>query len=149
MTVNIQIMRLPHYGDLPLPKYAYPGDAGVDLYAAIDKPVYLNSTERRLVPTGIAIALPPGYEAQVRTRSGMALKHGLVVANSPGTIDSGYRGEISVILYNIGFQGLRVERGDRIAQLVFAPVTRVEFIDVDVLSSTQRSTGGFGSSGKD
>jgi dUTP pyrophosphatase len=145
--MNIKIIRLPHHVGLPIPAYAKVGDAGVDLYAANYSPIKMLSTERVLVPTGLVMAIPEGYEGQVRTRSGMALKRGLVVANSPGTIDSGYRGEISVILYNISFESQEVHRGDRIAQLVIAPVVTANFVEDADLGDTDRGAGGFGSTG--
>ena len=145
--MNIKIIRLPHHVGLPIPAYAKAGDAGVDLYAANYSPIKLLSTERVLVPTGLVMAIPEGYEGQVRTRSGMALKRGLVVANSPGTIDSGYRGEISVILHNISFESQDVHRGDRIAQLVIAPVVTANFVEDADLGDTDRGAGGFGSTG--
>ncbi len=128
-----------------LPSYAHPGDAGMDLCAV--EPCAIAPGERRLVHTGLAMMLPPGYEAQVRSRSGLALKSGVAVLNSPGTIDEGYRGEIGVILANFGTETFQVERGARIAQMVIAPCTRAVIEEVSVLDDTERGSGGFGSTG--
>ncbi|HFD14836.1 MAG TPA: dUTP diphosphatase [Rhodospirillales bacterium] len=150
MTPELLVERLPHGRDLPLPAYATEGAAGLDLLAAVpaDRPLALAPGERALVPTGIRLALPPGYEGQVRPRSGLALRHGVTLANSPGTIDSDYRGEIGVILINLGHSTFLVERGMRIAQLVIAPVVRVRLRE-DRLdpAATGRAEGGFGSTG--
>jgi dUTP pyrophosphatase len=145
--VAVDIVRLPHAKDLPLPAYATPGAAGLDLLAAVAGPVDLAPGEVRLVPTGISIALPPGFEAQVRPRSGLALKHGLTLLNSPGTIDADYRGEVGAILVNHGKVPFRVERGMRIAQLVVARVAQAQLRERDVLDATARAAGGFGSTG--
>lgn len=145
LAVALQV--LPHGAGLPLPSYATPGSAGVDLAAAIEGPLVLAPGERRLVPTGIVLALPPGFEAQVRPRSGLALEHGVTVLNSPGTIDADYRGEIRVILINLGDRPVTLGRGQRIAQLVVAPVTRVAWHPVEALPVTERGAGGFGSTG--
>jgi dUTP pyrophosphatase len=131
-----------------LPVYMSEGAAGMDLAAALDEPVVLSPGGRALVPTGLAIAVPPGFEAQVRPRSGLALHHGITCLNSPGTIDSDYRGEVKVILANLGHTRFVVEHGMRIAQLVVAPVTRVEVDEVAGLSPTSRDSGGFGSTGR-
>lgn len=147
MSVEIAITRLPHGADLPLPSYETSGSAGMDLRAALSEPVRLAAGERSLVPTGIAIALPPGYEAQVRPRSGLALKNGLTVLNSPGTVDSDYRGEVGVILINHSSESHEIRRGDRIAQLVIAPVTQGTWREVATLDVTARGAGGFGSTG--
>jgi dUTP pyrophosphatase len=128
-----------------LPAYAHPGDAGMDLCSV--KSLVIPPGGRALVPTGLAMALPPGYEAQVRPRSGLALKRGVTVLNTPGTIDEGYRGEVGVILANFGEEPFAVEKGDRIAQMVIAPVTRAEVVEVAEVDSTDRGTGGFGSTG--
>lgn len=133
--------------DVPLPAYQTTGSAGLDVCADIDAPVVIPPGERRLVPTGFAMALPPGHEAQVRPRSGLALKHGVTVLNSPGTIDEDYRGEVAVVLVNLGQVPFTVERGMRIAQLVVAPVTHVAPVLVDELDDTQRGSGGYGSTG--
>ena len=145
---QIRFRRLPHGADLSAPAHATLGSAGSDLRAAVDKPLALEPGQRALVPTGIAIAVPSGYEAQVRPRSGLAAKHGVTVLNSPGTIDSDYRGEVKVILINLGDAALEIGRGDRIAQIVVAPVTRVDWIEVDSLEATDRGSGGFGSTGQ-
>lgn len=145
--VTVGLRRLPHGADLPLPAYATAGSAGMDLVAAIEAPETLPPGARALVPTGIAIALPAGYEAQVRPRSGLALKHGITVLNSPGTIDSDYRGEIKVILVNLGAESVVIERGTRIAQLVLAPVALAEWAVRASLEATEREAGGFGSTG--
>jgi len=144
----VAIKLLPHGEGLELPAYASAGAAGIDLAAAVDQSLTLNPEHRALVPTGIAIALPEGYEGQVRPRSGLALKHGLTVLNSPGTIDCDYRGEVQVILANLGTEPVTIRRGDRIAQLVIAPVTRAEIRRVAELPETMRGAGGFGSTGR-
>ena len=145
--LRVALRRLPHGADLPLPAYATPQSAGMDLLAAIDAAVTLAPGERRLIPTGVTLALPAGVEAQVRPRSGMALRHGVTVLNSPGTIDADYRGEIGVILVNLGQAPVAIARGDRIAQLVVAPVARVSWNEGDALAETERGAGGFGSTG--
>lgn len=145
--VIVQVRRLPHGADLPLPSYATPGSAGMDLLAAVGEPVTLAPGERRLVPTGLAIQLPPGHEAQVRPRSGLALKQGVTVLNAPGTVDADYRGEVGVILVNLGQAPFTVGRGDRIAQLVVAPVTQARWHAVEGLEDSGRGAGGFGSTG--
>jgi dUTP pyrophosphatase len=147
MTVTIQVRRLPHSEDLPLPAYATPGAAGMDLLAAVPAPVTIDPGKRALIPTGLAIALPPGFEMQVRPRSGLALRNGILLPNSPGPIDEDYRGELQVILLNAGDAPFTVERGMRIAQAVVAPVVRAEWREVESLDDTSRSTGGFGSTG--
>lgn len=146
--VTVPVLRLPHGRDLHLPAYATPMSAGLDLLAAVEEPVTLAPGERRLVPTGLALALPDGYEAQVRPRSGLALKHGVTVLNSPGTIDADYRGEVAVILVNLGQAPFSISRGDRIAQLVVAPVARVAWSEAAALPATARGAGGFGSTGR-
>jgi dUTP pyrophosphatase len=143
--VNVQ--RLPHGADLPLPSYATMQSAGLDLMAALQGEVTLAPGERRLIPTGLAIALPAGFEAQVRPRSGLALKHGITVLNSPGTIDADYRGEVQVLLINHGQAPFVIRRGDRIAQMVVAPVTQIAWNTVDRLDETERGSGGYGSTG--
>jgi dUTP pyrophosphatase len=145
--VRVSILRLAHGQDLPLPGYATEGSAGMDLLAAVSDPVMLQPSARALIPTGLTIALPQGYEAQVRPRSGLALKHGLTVLNSPGTIDADYRGEVQVIVINLGEEPVTVTRGMRIAQLVLAPVTRGSFEEVKELPASHRGKGGFGSTG--
>lgn len=148
MSVPVRITRLSNGADLPLPAYETEGSAGMDLRAAIDDPVTLAPMERFAFPSGIAIALPPGYEAQVRARSGLALRSGIACVNAPGTIDSDYRGEIKVILVNLGRESVTVARGDRIAQLVVAPVSRVAWDETETLDETGRGAGGFGSTGR-
>jgi len=145
--VKLAVQRLAHARDLPLPEYATPGSAGLDLLAAVAATTTLGPGERALVPTGIAIALPAGYEAQVRPRSGLAAKHGVTIVNSPGTIDSDYRGEVGVVLINLGAEPFSFERGSRIAQLVVAPVVQAELMEVVELPASVRGDGGFGSTG--
>jgi dUTP pyrophosphatase len=145
--MKVALRRLDHAAGLPLPAYASADAAGMDLVAAVTRPVTLAPGERGLVPTGLAIALPPGFEAQVRPRSGLALKHGVTLLNSPGTIDADYRGEIGVVLVNLGQAPFTIERGSRIAQLVVAPVSRVTWVETDELTETARGAGGFGSTG--
>lgn len=144
--IAIQIKRLPHGGGLPLPAYATAGAAGMDVVAAED--VLLGPGKRHAVVTGFAIAIPPGYEVQVRPRSGLALKHGVTCLNTPGTIDEDYRGEVKVILANLGSEPFPIRRGERIAQLVPAPVLRAEWLEVESLADTARGQGGFGSTGR-
>lgn len=147
MAIRVEVEVLAHARDLPLPVYATAGSAGMDLVAAIVGSIELLPGARTLVPTGLRIAVPEGFEAQVRPRSGFALKQGLVVPNAPGTIDSDYRGEVGVILMNLGSEAVRIERGTRIAQLVFAPVVRAEWAPAASLSATARGAGGFGHTG--
>lgn len=144
---SVKIMRLEHGRDLPLPSYASAGAAGMDLYAAIAGEILLIPGEIELVPTGIAIALPDGYEAQVRPRSGLAVKHGITVLNSPGTVDCDYRGEVKVALINHGSKPFAIECGSRIAQMVIAPAPQMTLNEVDSLDDTARGDGGFGSTG--
>ena len=144
--IEVKFMRLANGAGLELPAYATQGSAGMDLRAA--ESATLKPTSRCLMPTGVAIALPPNHEAQVRSRSGLAVKHGVTVLNSPGTIDEDYRGEIKVPLINHGTEDFIINRGDRIAQLVIAPVTKVRVFEVSSLDETRRGVGGFGSSGK-
>lgn len=143
----IQIARLPHGRELPLPSRATRGAAGFDLHAAVERDLVLAPAQRQLVPTGFAVAVPEGYEAQVRPRSGLALAHGIVLPNAPGTIDADYRGEIQVIVMNAGDAPFTIRRGDRIAQLVIAPVVAAEWQEVERLDDTTRGAGGFGHSG--
>ena len=147
MTVPVAILRLPHAEGLPLPAYATGGAAGLDLLAAVSAPVAIPPGGRALVPTGLAIALPDGYELQIRPRSGLALKHGLTIPNAPGTIDADFRGEVQVILMNAGDAVFTVERGMRIAQAVLAPVSRLRWQETAALDETARSPDGFGSTG--
>lgn len=147
--VTIGLKRLPHGEGLPLPAYQSADAAGFDLVAALaeDGPVTLAPTGRAMVPTGLVLEIPSGFEGQVRPRSGLAAKHGVTVLNTPGTIDADYRGEVKVILINLGEAPFTIARGERIAQLVVAPVTRVRLVEVDALGETARGTGGFGSTG--
>ncbi len=144
-TVPVRVRRLPHGADLPLPAYATPGAAGMDVVSAED--VIIPPGARHAVATGFAIAVPAGYEMQVRPRSGLALRHGITVPNTPGTIDSDYRGEVKAIMINHGTEPFAIERGDRIAQLVLAPVTQAAWEEVGELDETARGSGGFGSTG--
>jgi dUTP pyrophosphatase len=146
--VAIPIVVLPHGEGLELPAYATPGAAGCDLRAAVGETLTLLPGGRSLIPTGIAVAIPEGYEGQVRMRSGLAIRHGLTLLNGPGTIDSDYRGEIRVVLANLGAEPVTIGRGERIAQLVIAPVVRANLEKVDRLPATSRDPGGFGSTGK-
>jgi dUTP pyrophosphatase len=148
--VKVEIQQLPHGNGLALPAYQSAHAAGLDLLAAVpeDTPVMLAPGKHALIPTGLTIALPQGYEAQVRPRSGLAAKHGVTVLNSPGTVDADYRGEVCVLLINHGDQPFPIRRGERIAQMVIAPVTQVELVPVASLSATDRGSGGFGSTGR-
>lgn len=146
MTIRIQISRLPHGEDLPLPSYATPGAAGMDVVAAED--LDLQPRQRHAVATGFRVAIPDGYEIQVRPRSGLAFKHGISVPNTPGTIDSDYRGELKILLINHGDEPFPIRRGERIAQLVPAAVTLASFDEVEELCETTRGAGGFGSTGR-
>ncbi len=146
--IVVPVTVLPHGEGLELPAYATPGAAGCDLRAAIEAPLTLAPGARELVPTGIALAIPEGYEGQVRMRSGLALRHGLALLNAPGTIDSDYRGEVKVILANLGSEPATLSRGERIAQLVFAPVARAKLTVAQKLAPTSREGGGFGSTGR-
>ena len=148
LVIQVPITRLAHGADLDLPSYATAASAGLDLLAAISGQVMIAPQGRALVPTAIAIALPSGYEAQVRPRSGLALKHGVTVLNSPGTIDADYRGEVGVILVNLGSDDFLVTRGMRVAQLVIAPVARVTWQEAEALPNSARGGGGFGSTGR-
>ena len=147
MSIPVRVQRLPHGADLPLPDYATAAAAGLDLLAAVTAPVVIPPGGRALIPTGLAIALPEGFELQVRPRSGLALRHGITLPNSPGTIDADYRGEVGVILLNTGAEAFTVTRGMRIAQAVLAPVTRLAWVPVAALDDTARGVGGFGSTG--
>ena len=147
--ITAQLMQLPHGQDLPLPSYETAEAAGMDLRAAVpqDAPLTLKPGARELVPTGFAMAIPPGFEAQIRPRSGLALKHGIGLVNAPGTVDSDYRGEIKIILINLGQEDFEITRGMRIAQMIIAPVLQVSIEPVSSLDHTARGTGGFGSTG--
>ncbi|MBP0615968.1 dUTP diphosphatase [Jiella mangrovi] len=148
-SVRVRVKQLAEAGDAALPAYASDGAAGADLRAALHEPLVLTPGARALVPTGLAVELPAGYEMQIRPRSGLAAKHGVTVLNSPGTIDSDYRGEVKVLLINLGSESVTISSGERIAQAVIAPVTKAAFVFVDTLSGTQRGEGGFGSTGRD
>lgn len=145
--IALRFLRLPHGEGLPLPARATPHSAGLDLCAAVERPVVLAPGERRLIPTGFSVEIPAGFEGQVRPRSGLALKHGLTLLNSPGTIDSDYRGEVCVILCNLGAEPFAVERGLRLAQLVVAPVSPCDAVEAGELTDTPRGSGGFGHTG--
>jgi len=145
--VSVAVKRLPHNADLPLPAYESAAAAGMDLPAAVKQELTLAPGERVLVPTGLAIALPDGYEAQVRPRSGLAARNGITVLNTPGTVDADYRGEVKVILANLGNEDFTIERGMRIAQMVIAPVIQAVWQEADSLPETARGEGGFGSTG--
>jgi dUTP diphosphatase len=145
---RIKVVRLPHAAGLPLPAYQSAGAAGLDLVAAVEAPVRLRPGKRALIPTGLILELPVGLEAQVRPRSGLALNHGITVLNSPGTVDSDYRGEIKVLLVNLGDRAFTVARGERIAQLVIARCERVALVEASAASATHRGAGGFGSTGR-
>jgi dUTP pyrophosphatase len=145
--VRVALVRLAHGEGLPLPEYMSEHAAGADLCAAVREQLTLLPGARALVPTGFSIALPPGYEAQIRPRSGLAIRSGVTCLNSPGTIDADYRGELSIVLANFGNDPVVIRRGDRIAQIIFAPVSRARFYQVDELPPTERGDGGFGSTG--
>jgi dUTP pyrophosphatase len=146
--VEVALLRLPHAQDLPLPAYQSEDAAGLDLLAAVEEAIVLPPLGRALVPTGLAMALPSGYEAQVRPRSGLAAKHGVTVLNSPGTIDADYRGEVKVILVNLSDTPFTIGRGERIAQMVIAQVSRARLVETEALDATVRGAGGFGSTGR-
>jgi dUTP diphosphatase len=148
--ITLQVQRLPNGEGLALPVYQSPGSAGMDLAAAVpdDKVITLAPGSHTLVPTGLAVAIPPGYEMQIRPRSGLANKHGITVLNTPGTIDSDYRGEIKIMLINLGSESFEITRGERIAQAVIAPVMQAVVAEVSTLDETDRGAGGFGSTGK-
>lgn len=149
MTAEMRITRLPHAADLPLPAYQSALAAGLDLHAAVpaDAPFELTPGGRAMIPTGVAIALPPGHEGQIRPRSGLAIRHGVTVLNSPGTIDADYRGELHVILVNLGTENFVIRRGMRVAQIVIAPIQHVTLVESTSLDTTPREKGGFGSTG--
>ena len=148
--VTVSVCPLPHFEGLDLPAYETIGSAGMDVRAAVsqEEPILLQAGERAMIPTGLSVAIPQGYEIQVRPRSGLALKSGITCLNTPGTIDSDYRGEIKVILINLGQDAFTIQRGERIAQLVLAPVTQLAWEEVDALDETDRGAGGFGSTGR-
>lgn len=145
--INCQFQKMPHASGLPLPGYETEDSAGMDLRAAVDQPVELRPGKRMLVPTGLKMAIPRGYEAQIRPRSGMAYRHGITMLNTPGTIDSDYRGEVKLLAVNLGEEPYTIHHGDRIAQMVIAPVCRAEISEVENLEDTARGEGGFGSTG--
>ena len=145
--ITISLTRLPHGADLPLPAYETEQSAGMDIRAAVTDPVDIPPGGRALIPTGFKMALPRGFEAQIRPRSGLALKNGVTLPNTPGTIDADYRGEVGIILLNLGAESFRVARGDRIAQMVIAPVLQAAWQEVSALDETARGDGGFGSTG--
>lgn len=145
--MKIQFKKLAHAEDLPLPSYESEYAAGMDLRAAVQEPITLQQGERRLIPTGLKMAMPKGYEAQVRPRSGLAYRNGITMLNTPGTIDADYRGELKVLAVNLGDEPFVIHHGDRVAQMVIAPVTQAEVGEVDALSDTERGEGGFGSTG--
>ncbi|MDQ7038626.1 MAG: dUTP diphosphatase [Aquificota bacterium] len=145
--IKVKVKRLPHAKDLPLPSYATSLSSGMDLRAAVERPVLIRPLERAVIPTGLVLEIPEGYEGQIRPRSGLALKKGLTVLNAPGTIDADYRGEVKVVLVNLGGEDVLIERGERIAQLVITPVARAVLEEVEEVSWTERGEGGFGSTG--
>jgi dUTP pyrophosphatase len=147
--VTIEVLRLPHAEGLDLPAYQSSGAAGLDLVAAVpdDAPMELAPGARRLLPTGLVLQIPEGYEVQVRPRSGLAIRHGITLLNSPGTIDSDYRGEVMVMLINLGTEPVTIERGERIAQIIVAPVVQATLVEVKAVAETERGAGGFGSTG--
>ena len=147
-TISVRITKDPACDDLPLPSYETEHAAGMDLRAAVKEPVTLEPGARALVPTGLRIALPEGYEAQIRPRSGLALKHGISLPNTPGTIDADYRGEIGIIMINLGQEAVVIRRGDRIAQMIIAPVTKAQWEVCETLDETVRGEGGFGHTGR-
>jgi dUTP pyrophosphatase len=147
MAIQIAVTRTPEGEELPLPAYATPDAAGMDLHAAVESEVTLQPGERALISTGLRIALPPGYEAQIRPRSGLALRHGISMVNSPGTLDADYRGTVCVLLINHGHEPFTLRRGDRIAQMVVAPVVRSTWLEVTELPASERGEGGFGHTG--
>jgi dUTP pyrophosphatase len=147
MQPSVIVLRLPEGAGLPLPAYMSAGAAGADIVAALDAPRTLAPGERALIPTGFALEVPPGWEVQVRPRSGLAFKHGITVLNAPGTIDSDYRGPVGVLLVNLGTEPFTIARGDRIAQMIVAPVARAAFAEATAIAASDRGAGGFGSTG--
>ncbi|MGE5397903.1 MAG: dUTP diphosphatase [Chitinophagales bacterium] len=146
-SIRINLQRLPHHDGLPVPSYMTTGSSGVDIYSANQDPIVIAPGKAVLIPTGFALSIPPGFEAQIRPRSGLALKHNLTLLNTPGTIDSDYRGEIKVLVINLGDKEYIVKRGERIAQMVFARIERVVFSEENALDETRRGAGGFGHTG--
>ncbi|HNR14556.1 MAG TPA: dUTP diphosphatase [Thermodesulfobacteriota bacterium] len=147
-TVRVDITRVGNSHDLPLPRYMTEHAAGADLVAAVSQPTIINPGERKLIPTGMALAIPPGYEAQIRPRSGLALESGVTLLNSPGTVDADYRGEVGLIVINLGNKPFTIHRGDRLAQMIIARVERADFVEKTTLEATKRNTGGFGHTGR-
>jgi dUTP pyrophosphatase len=147
LTIEVEFEKLPGFENISLPGYESPQAAGMDVRAALEEPVVLKPGERKLIPTGFKMALPQGYEAQIRPRSGLAMKHGITMLNTPGTIDADYRGEVKVLAVNLGDQPFTIENGNRIAQMVIAPVTHATIRQVKKLKSSDRGAGGFGSTG--
>ncbi len=147
MRLTVRIKRTESNPDVPLPRYATSGASGMDIHAAVDREVTLEPGERASIPAGFIMSIPPGYEAQIRPRSGLAMRHGITVTNAPGTIDSDYRGEICVLLINLGRESFRITRGDRIAQMVFKKVAGARLEETDALDETPRAAGGFGHTG--
>jgi len=145
--VRVKVKRLPHGEGLDLPVYATEHAAGLDLRAALEEPVVLKPFERALIPTGFVFEIPEGYEGQIRPRSGLALKKGVTLLNSPGTVDADYRGEVKVLLINLGQEPVTIERGERIAQMIITPVVKAQVVEVEMVSTTARGEGGFGSTG--
>ena len=145
--MNVEFKKLPHAKDLPLPAYESSHAAGMDIRAAVEEPMELEPGQRSLIPTGLQMALPKGYEAQIRPRSGLAYRNGITMLNTPGTIDSDYRGEVKVLAVNLGDEPFVIRRGDRVAQMVIAPVTQATIQEVEELTETERAEGGFGSTG--
>lgn len=145
--MQIQFKKLPHAADLPLPSYESEYAAGMDIRAALEEPIILKPGERKLIPSGLKMAMPQGYEAQMRPRSGLAYRNGITMLNTPGTIDADYRGELKMLAVNLGEESFTINHGDRIAQMVIAPVIQAEINKVETLSETERDTGGFGSTG--
>ena len=149
MTINVKIQKLPHAQDLPLPAYESADAAGADICAALPKgAIFLHPMQRMAIPTGLAMSIPMGYEAQIRPRSGLAIKQGLSMVNSPGTIDSDYRGEVKILAINLGQEPIEITHGMRIAQMIIAPVIQAEFDEAETLDETIRGTSGFGSTGQ-
>jgi dUTP pyrophosphatase len=149
-SVNIKIKRISkEYNDIPLPLYATEGSAGMDIRAAVKEPLFIKKGEIVMVPTNLSVEIPAGYEIQVRPRSGLAAKHGIGILNSPGTIDSDYRGEINIIMFNLGKEDFTIQKGDRIAQLIISRVFRANLSEENTLNESKRGTGGFGHTGKD
>lgn len=147
-TVSLRVQRLAHGRDLPLPTYGTDGAAGMDLFAAVSDPVVIAPGDRAVIPTGLIVAIEPGFEGQVRARSGRARREGLALVNAPGTIDDDYRGEVQVLVINLGRDPITIARGDRFAQLVICPVFRALITEVDAIEDTSRGAGGFGSTGR-